>query len=175
MPCAAVPTVPAGSSFPCMHAWPCLCSDAAADSVLTLLFAGHDTSATSLTRILWHLQAHPEAEARLRAEQVGHYTKRRCFCCTGPLWLGLLTLGACRHTLRGRGGPAGGASGPGLRHAGAHCQPSLPLPTPAPPAAPRCAAPRCAVQAEVLAKHGPQLTDAALEDMRYTDAVVRLH
>lgn len=68
---AAVPTVPAGSSFPCMHAWPCLCSDAAADSVLTLLFAGHDTSATSLTRILWHLQAHPEAEARLRAEQVG--------------------------------------------------------------------------------------------------------
>ncbi|PRW50773.1 glutamine cyclotransferase [Chlorella sorokiniana] len=70
--------------------------DMAADSVLTLLFAGHDTSATSLTRILWHLHAHPEAEARLREEQ-----------------------------------------------------------------------------AEVLAKHGPQLTEAALEDMRYTDGVIK--
>lgn len=28
------------------------------------------------------------------------------------------------------------------------------------------------MQAEVLAKHGPQLTEAALEDMRYTEGVV---
>lgn len=40
-----------------------------ADSVLTLLFAGHDTSSTSLTRIFQQLHAHPEAAERLRREQ----------------------------------------------------------------------------------------------------------
>lgn len=31
----------------------------------------------------------------------------------------------------------------------------------------------CAPQAEVLAKHGPQLSEGALEEMRYTEGVVR--
>jgi cytochrome P450 len=47
------------------------CRDQIANSVLTLLFAGHDTSSTTLTRIFQHLHANPEAAARLRQEQVG--------------------------------------------------------------------------------------------------------
>ncbi|PSC75274.1 cytochrome P450 [Micractinium conductrix] len=67
-----------------------------ADTVLVMLFAGHDTSATSLTRCFHHLHRHPEAVQRLRDEQ-----------------------------------------------------------------------------AAVVAKHGPYITEAALEDMPYADGVVR--
>lgn len=66
------------------------------DNVLVMLFAGHDTSATSLTRIFHFLHRHPEASERLRQEQ-----------------------------------------------------------------------------AEVLAKHGPELTEEALDDMPYTEGVIR--
>ena len=44
--------------------------DQLADIVLTLLFAGHDTSATTLTRVFDHLGKHPEAAGKLRQEQV---------------------------------------------------------------------------------------------------------
>lgn len=68
-----------------VHCARLLRSEAAADSVLTLLFAGHDTSATSLTRILWHLHSHPEAEARLREEQVRvKGVLKRCERCCPP-------------------------------------------------------------------------------------------
>ncbi|KAL4444058.1 hypothetical protein ABPG75_011795 [Micractinium tetrahymenae] len=66
------------------------------DMVLTLLFAGHDTSATALSCIFHELHRHPEAAARLREEQ-----------------------------------------------------------------------------AQVLAKHGPQLTEEALADMPYTEGAIR--
>ncbi|KAL4444062.1 hypothetical protein ABPG75_011799 [Micractinium tetrahymenae] len=66
------------------------------DNVLVMLFAGHDTSATSLTRIFHFLHLHPEAAERLRQEQ-----------------------------------------------------------------------------AEVLAKHGAELTEEALADMPYTEGVIR--
>ncbi|KAI3427118.1 hypothetical protein D9Q98_007055 [Chlorella vulgaris] len=46
-----------------------LTRDQLADTVLTLLFAGHDTSSTTLVRIFQHLHAHPEAVTRLRQEQ----------------------------------------------------------------------------------------------------------
>ncbi len=53
--------------------------------MLTLLFAGHDTSATTLTQVFWHLHSHPEAEARLRAEQVVRgmilVDQTACCCC----------------------------------------------------------------------------------------------
>ena len=48
----------------------CPCREQLADSVLTLLFAGHDTSATTLTRLFSHLHRHPAAAERLRLEQV---------------------------------------------------------------------------------------------------------
>lgn len=66
------------------------------DNVLVMLFAGHDTSATSLTRIFHFLHLHPEAAERLREEQ-----------------------------------------------------------------------------AQVLAKHGPELTEEALDDMPYAEGVIR--
>ncbi|EFN55595.1 hypothetical protein CHLNCDRAFT_134129 [Chlorella variabilis] len=70
--------------------------DQIADTVLTLLFAGHDTSSSTLTRIFQHLHRHPEAVQRLRQEQ-----------------------------------------------------------------------------AEVVAKHGSPVTEAALQDMKYAEGVVR--
>lgn len=64
--------------------------------MLTLLFAGHDTSATSLTRILWHLHSHPEAEARLRAEQVRvKGVLKRCGRCVARPLTYLLCLACC--------------------------------------------------------------------------------
>lgn len=73
-----------------------LTRDQIADTVLTLLFAGHDTSSSTLTRIFQHLHRHPEAVQRLRQEQ-----------------------------------------------------------------------------AEVVAKHGSPVTEAALQDMKYAEGVVR--
>jgi cytochrome P450 len=39
------------------------------DQVMTLMFAGHDTSTSTVTFALWELAHHPEALARLREEQ----------------------------------------------------------------------------------------------------------
>lgn len=39
------------------------------DEIQLLLFAGHDTTVTSTSNILYHLAMHPEAQARARAEQ----------------------------------------------------------------------------------------------------------
>ncbi|MBA3545968.1 MAG: cytochrome P450 [Nannocystis sp.] len=39
------------------------------DEIQLLLFAGHDTTVTSTTNIIYHLGVHPEAQARARAEQ----------------------------------------------------------------------------------------------------------
>ena len=39
------------------------------DEIQLLLFAGHDTTVTSTSNILYHLATHPEAQARARAEQ----------------------------------------------------------------------------------------------------------
>lgn len=75
----------------------CSYRDQLADTVLTLLFAGHDTSSTTLVRIFQHLHAHPEAVTRLRQEQVlagclrvcawwwrgrlqGRHAMQRCSC-----------------------------------------------------------------------------------------------
>lgn len=49
-----------------------------------MLFAGHDTSATSLTRIFHFLHLHPEAADRLRQEQVPAGTP--CLPCPGLPW-----------------------------------------------------------------------------------------
>ncbi|HEY0138943.1 MAG TPA: cytochrome P450 [Nannocystis sp.] len=43
--------------------------DTIVDEIQLLLFAGHDTTVTSTTNILYHLAVHPEAQARARAEQ----------------------------------------------------------------------------------------------------------
>jgi len=39
------------------------------DEIHLLLFAGHDTTVTSTSNIIYHLAMHPEAQARARAEQ----------------------------------------------------------------------------------------------------------
>jgi len=39
------------------------------DELQLLLFAGHDTTVTSISNIIYHLAVHPEAQARARAEQ----------------------------------------------------------------------------------------------------------
>ena len=39
------------------------------DVLLELSFAGHNTSSTTATRLLWLLTQHPAVVARLRAEQ----------------------------------------------------------------------------------------------------------
>jgi cytochrome P450 len=42
--------------------------DELVDEMFTLLMAGHETTATSLAWVLWHLLRHPDALAKLRAE-----------------------------------------------------------------------------------------------------------
>ena len=63
----ACPPIRLPACLPFLH---CICREQLADSVLTLLFAGHDTSATTLTRLFSHLHRHPAAAERLRLEQV---------------------------------------------------------------------------------------------------------
>lgn len=41
------------------------------DNVMTLLFAGHDTSATAMVCILEEMRRHPEKLDELKREQVG--------------------------------------------------------------------------------------------------------
>ncbi len=41
----------------------------------TLLFAGHDTTATTLTWYLWELAKHPESQERIRAEIIATRAK----------------------------------------------------------------------------------------------------
>ena len=41
----------------------------------TLLFAGHDTTATTLTWYLWELAKHPESQERVRAEIIATRAK----------------------------------------------------------------------------------------------------
>lgn len=41
------------------------------DNVMTLLFAGHDTSATAMLCLLEEMRKHPEGVQALRAEQAG--------------------------------------------------------------------------------------------------------
>ncbi len=41
------------------------------DEMFTLLMAGHETTATSLAWVFWHLLRHPDALAKLRAELAG--------------------------------------------------------------------------------------------------------
>jgi cytochrome P450 len=41
----------------------------------TLLFAGHDTTANTLTWYLWELAKHPESQERVRAEIIATRAK----------------------------------------------------------------------------------------------------
>jgi cytochrome P450 len=41
----------------------------------TLLFAGHDTTANTLTWYLWELAKHPESQERIRAEIIATRAK----------------------------------------------------------------------------------------------------
>lgn len=132
--------------------------DQIADTLLTLLFAGHDTSSTTLVRIFQHLHAHPEAVSRLQEEQV----------CTTGWW-----------ETGGQGLGGGGGETDAIVAAAAVWQPSglACACVDIKPCCPRLSAPRrrrCPLpQAEVLARHGPVMSEAALDDMRYTDGVLR--
>jgi len=46
-----------------------------ADQISTLLFAGHDTTANTLTWYLWELAKHPESQERIRAEIIATRAK----------------------------------------------------------------------------------------------------
>ena len=56
--------------------------DDVADMLVNLLFAGHDTSAHTLTRLLAELPRHPEVWDRLKREQAGvrHHENLSKFC-----------------------------------------------------------------------------------------------
>ena len=104
------------------------------------LFAGHDTSATTLSRCFLQLSRHPEAMQRLREEQARwRHSYRAPFPCL-----------LARQPAPEQGPVAFGSS---------HQRTVHPPPTPQ--------------QAAVVAKHGQDITEAALEDMPYADGVVR--
>lgn len=136
---AAVGSVRALLGWECAVPCPHLprCPPSPAPQVLTLMFAGHDTSATGLTRLFDLLHSHPHVMQRLQEEQVS-------FGCCGD-------DGCCRGRRR-RGGPC-----------------------PTPPTAPyrTAASLPSRSQAAVLATHGQEITEAALQDMPYADGVVR--
>ncbi|EFN56775.1 hypothetical protein CHLNCDRAFT_144259 [Chlorella variabilis] len=71
-----------------------------ADTVLTLLFAGHDTSSSSLTRIFHHLHNHPEAAERLRREQADVVAKHGSVITEAALHDMPYADGVVRETLR---------------------------------------------------------------------------
>ena len=74
--------------------------------MLTLLFAGHDTSSSSLTRIFHHLHNHPEAAERLRREQV-----RVCLPPVSQLATAMNVWSDAKHT-RGEGAAASAPPSP---------------------------------------------------------------
>jgi hypothetical protein len=56
--------------MPCLLRCPCRLTDTEVESnVINLLFAGHDTSSSTLAMIMCHLTTHPHVMERLRQEQ----------------------------------------------------------------------------------------------------------